>query len=287
MNTLSRCLIIVCLYTMCASACSKDEPTATPVPPIPVVPVVVSAAVSTFVPQTATAGDPVRITGVKFTGATVVMIGNAPAQSFQVISDTEILAYVANAGASSGKVSVTAPVGSAEATGFTYYTPQQSTLTGSVTYASLYTNSTALPFDSSKLKSFVVSETMSFFIRNINPNDDQRNLTSFTANIKPDIRSRYVDSANFVILTGVVNQDMTPVIGMYGASYNFTSNASARSSVFARVVGETITIPSQYPVNGYVNISGSGVIKNGVVVSLDFVIDDAHGNSKRGTLKNP
>jgi hypothetical protein len=149
------------------------------------------------------------------------------------------------------------------------------------------TNTTAQPFDSSKLKSFVVSETMSFFIRKINPNDDQRNLTSFTANIKPDIRSRYVDSADFVILTGVINQDMTPITGIYGASYNFTSSASARSSVFARVVGETITVPSQYPVNGYVNITGSGVIKNGVVVSMNYVIDDSHGNSKKGALKNP
>lgn len=281
-------LLAVCVYILCAVACSKgDDPT--PTPPLPVPPPVapVSTAVSSFIPQTATAGDLIRISGKNLTGATAVMIGNIAAQSFQVVSDTVILAYVANAGTSSGKVAVTAPAGNADAAGFTYYTPQLSTLTGSVTYATVYSNTTTQPFDSSKLKSFVVPETISFFIRKINPNDDQRNLTSFLANAKSDYRSRYVDSPNFVILTGAVNQDMAPIIGIYGASYNFTSTASARSSVFAKVVDETITIPSQYPVNGYVTISGSGVIKNGIVVSMNFVTDDAHGNSKRGALIKP
>jgi hypothetical protein len=293
MNTFNKYLVALCLYALCAAACSKDEQVATPVVQPPPVPVVVNTSLTSFVPATATAGDPVKITGNKFTGATAVMIGNTPAQSFQVVSDTEIMAYVANGGASSGKVSVTAPAGNAEAAGFIYYTPQQSTLAGSVTYASVYAGTSAHPysppFDSSKLKSFVVPETISFVIRTINPNDEQRNLTSFFANVKADYRSRFADSANYnyVILTGAVNQDMSPVIGAYGAAYTFTSSATARSSVFAKVEGETITIPTQYPVNGYVSINGSGVIKNGIVVSLSYSIDDGHGSSKRATMVKP
>jgi hypothetical protein len=280
MKAFSKCIVLVCLYVLCTTACSKDEPA--PAPPVPVI----TTGITSFVPATATAGDLVKITGTKLTGATAVTIGNTPAQSFQVISDTVIMAYVANAGSASGKVSVTAPAGTAEAEGFTYYTPQQSTLTGLMTYASVYFNGIP-PFDSSKLKTFVVPETISFLIRRINPNDQIRNLTTFFASAKPDIRSHYADSANYVILSGVVAQDMDPVIGIHGGCYNLTSNAPPRSSVFARVVGETITIPHQAPLDGYVNISGSGVIKNGVVVSLDYVIDDSHGDSKRGLMVKP
>jgi hypothetical protein len=121
MKALNKCFATLCLYAFCAAACSKDDPAVIPTPPVPAVAI---ASVSSFVPATATAGDPIKITGTKFTGATVVMIGNMPAQSFQVISDTEIMAYVANAGASSGKVAVTAPAGNADAAGFTYYTHQ-------------------------------------------------------------------------------------------------------------------------------------------------------------------
>jgi hypothetical protein len=284
MSTFNKCLLAVCLYAFCAAACSKGDDQGSTQPPVPVPPVITFTSIASFVPATATAGDPVKITGTKFTGATSVIIGNVAAQSFQVISDTVIMAYVANAGASSGKVSVVVPSATADATGFVYYTPQQSTLAGSISYATLAITTVMPPFDSSKMKTFVVPETVSLAVRNINPNDNERNLTAFFANGKAPIRSRYVDSPNFVILTGVVAQNPKTINGFGGESYSFSATAPAMSSIFARVTGETITIPYQTPSNGYVYITGTGVLKNGVVVSLDFVIDDNHGNSKRGSL---
>lgn len=278
----TRFWILPALAAIQFCACQKsDDPTPAPPPPV------INAAVSSFVPKTATAGDVIRISGVKFTGATAVTIGNTAAQSFQVISDTVIMAYV-SAGASSGNVSVTAPTGNADATGFVYYTPQQSTLTGTMMYATLSSQATAMPtLDSSKFKSFTVQETISFRVRNINPNDVERNVAALFAGVKM-YKSRFVDSPNYVILSSVISQDPKPINGYGGELNSFTANSpSLYGSVFAKVVGETITIPSQTPINGYIFISGSGVIKNGVVVSLDYVIDDSHGNSKRGLVIKP
>ncbi len=71
-----------------------------------------------FLPTTAGTGSTVTITGYYFTGATAVSFGGTPAQSFTVISPTQINAVVGTG--SSGDVVVTTPQGTATASGFIY-----------------------------------------------------------------------------------------------------------------------------------------------------------------------
>jgi uncharacterized delta-60 repeat protein len=73
-----------------------------------------------FSPSSATVGEAVTIMGTNFTGATSVIIGGVAVQSFVVVSETEIIATVAN-GSSSGTVSVTTAGGTATAGGFSFY----------------------------------------------------------------------------------------------------------------------------------------------------------------------
>lgn len=73
--------------------------------------------VSTFSPAAGSVGDTVTILGSGFTGATAVKFGSTPATEFTVDSDTQISAKVP-AGAHTGPISVTVPVGTATATDF-------------------------------------------------------------------------------------------------------------------------------------------------------------------------
>jgi hypothetical protein len=286
MNTLSKYLTAICLYALCASACSKDDQ-----PSTPPAPVIVNTSLTSFVPGTATAGDPIKITGNKFTGATAVMIGNTPAQSFQVISDTVIMAYVATTGVSSGKIAVTTPLGKAETAGFTYYTPVSYSLSGTTRYASLdkfYSRPQGgYEVDSSDYKTYDRAENCTITIRQINPNDVDRNASAtefFSTASTYKVRSRYTDSANYVILSGVVDEATHGITGIvYGQAYSFTNTSREWSSVFARIEGSVITIPRQFPLNGYVYITGSGELKNGVL-KLNYFMDDTRGNSKTGNL---
>ncbi len=87
--------------------------------------------ITTFIPASATAGTVVTITGTNFTGTTAVNFAGVPAVSFTVVSSTTITA-VAPSGPS-GTISVTAPGGTANASGYSSlptinaFTPLQGT----------------------------------------------------------------------------------------------------------------------------------------------------------------
>ena len=75
--------------------------------------------ISSFSPTTAAWGASVTITGYSFTGATAVSFGSYPAQSFNVYSDTQIVATVGSSG-SSGSITVTNNYGTGTLPGFTF-----------------------------------------------------------------------------------------------------------------------------------------------------------------------
>jgi outer membrane protein OmpA-like peptidoglycan-associated protein/LysM repeat protein len=71
-----------------------------------------------FTPETAGKGKTVTISGNHFEGTTVVSFGGVQAQSFQVISDTEIQAVLGSG--ASGTVEISSPDGSAQKDYFNY-----------------------------------------------------------------------------------------------------------------------------------------------------------------------
>jgi photosystem II stability/assembly factor-like uncharacterized protein len=77
--------------------------------------------IQSFAPAIAESGTTVTITGNNFTGTTAVLFGNQPASSFSVLSPTSISAIVG--GGSTGSVTVTNLVGSAERPGFSFGFP--------------------------------------------------------------------------------------------------------------------------------------------------------------------
>jgi hypothetical protein len=74
----------------------------------------VGPVINTFTPNAGKPGDPVTISGVRFTGATSVTFNGAPA-AFNVDSDIQITATVPSDG-TSGTISVTTPDGTATST---------------------------------------------------------------------------------------------------------------------------------------------------------------------------
>ena len=79
-------------------------------------------AINSFNPVSAAIGTTININGLGFTGATGVSFGVTKAQSFKVISDTQILAVVA-AGTSGSITVTTASGGTLSLPGFTYIAP--------------------------------------------------------------------------------------------------------------------------------------------------------------------
>ena len=77
-------------------------------------------SIVSVVPAFGSSGSTIKISGYKFTGATGVSFGGMPASSFDVKSDTVIIAVVASG--TSGDVTVTTPNGSASQPGFIYST---------------------------------------------------------------------------------------------------------------------------------------------------------------------
>ena len=76
-----------------------------------------------FTPTTAASGATVTINGTNLTGATAVTFGGVAAESYTVVSATQITAVVASGGAS-GMIAVTTPGGSANsASAFTFTPP--------------------------------------------------------------------------------------------------------------------------------------------------------------------
>ncbi len=79
-------------------------------------------AISSFTPVSGSVGMAVTITGTNLTGATAVAFNGTPASSFTVVSATQITAVVP-VGATTGKVTVTTPGGTATSSGSFTVTP--------------------------------------------------------------------------------------------------------------------------------------------------------------------
>jgi hypothetical protein len=84
--------------------------------------IVPTPAITGISPASATEGETVTITGTNFTNTSSVSFGGTAATSITVVSPTEIKAIV-GAG-STGNVSVTTPIGTANISGFTYVLPK-------------------------------------------------------------------------------------------------------------------------------------------------------------------
>jgi hypothetical protein len=78
--------------------------------------------VSSFTPTSSTGSDTITITGTGFIGVSAVSFGATAAQTFTVVSSTQIRAVVSNRG-SSGAVRVTTLGGAASLAGFTFLAP--------------------------------------------------------------------------------------------------------------------------------------------------------------------
>ncbi len=125
-------------------------------------------SISSFAPTSAPGGATITITGTNFTNATAVSFGGTPATSFNVVSPTSITAVVAASG-SSGNVTVTAPGGTATASGFTFFPlptigsflPTNATQGATVTLTGTnFSGATAVSFGGTAATSFnVVSPT--------------------------------------------------------------------------------------------------------------------------------
>jgi hypothetical protein len=74
--------------------------------------------ISSFTPTSGNTGNTITIYGSNLTGATAVSFGGTAAQSFSVVSSTQINAVLGNG--SSGNVNVTTPGGTASLSGFTF-----------------------------------------------------------------------------------------------------------------------------------------------------------------------
>jgi hypothetical protein len=88
--------------TLWLASCKKDDPTVTPGPP----------GINSFSPTSGVPGTTVTVTGLNFTGATAVLLAaNTPA-TFTLVSSTS-LTFIVPAGAASGTIAISTPVGTA------------------------------------------------------------------------------------------------------------------------------------------------------------------------------
>lgn len=253
----AACMVLV----VCVMGCTKGSG------PDPVLPTILS-----FAPKTATLGDPVKISGKNFTGANSVTFGAAAAQSFTVVSDSVIMAYVGNG--SSGAVTVTLPSGKMEFAGFTYYVPQEFNLAGTVRWSSLGTYPAR---DSSGYVFKDAVETGTLAIRKINVYDTPRIRTSISPGnmyISP-----YVNDPAYVILSGLVDDSYQ--LRSYGNPVpGFKLSSTSTISVFAKIQDTLIIIPEQGPVFP-ITVKGSGVLKNG---KLTLQINSDYRHEAKNTI---
>jgi len=123
--------------------------------------------ISSFNPTSGAVGTAVTITGTNFTGATAVKFNSTAASSFTVNSDTQITATVAS-GSTTGKITVTAPNGTAtSATNFTVIVPAPTITsfnpttgaagTSVVITGTNFTGATAVKFNGTAATTFTVN----------------------------------------------------------------------------------------------------------------------------------
>ncbi|GGB24958.1 hypothetical protein GCM10011511_56130 [Puia dinghuensis] len=123
--------------------------------------------ISGFSPDSGSAGTVVTISGKHFTGTTAVRFGSTAAASFTIASDSSIRATVGFG--SSGSITVTTPVGSTSAAGFTYipaagpthishFTPTSAATGATVDiFGSSFTGTSFVSFGGVSARSFTVA----------------------------------------------------------------------------------------------------------------------------------
>ena len=126
-----------------------------------------SPIISSFLPTSAAQGDTVIISGSNLTDADVVSFGGTDADTFNIVSDTEILAIIGEG--SSGDVLVTTLGGTATEAGFEFipapvissFSPTSAPEGGTVSIIGInFTNASAVSFGGTDASSFsVVSNT--------------------------------------------------------------------------------------------------------------------------------
>lgn len=102
----------------------QEERGANPYDPNTPVTVSQMPKIESFSPTEGGPGDEIHIFGVNFSTATAVAFGGKAAESFEIVSDTEITAVVSQYGAT-GKVAVTNHKGTKELEGFVFIKPQE------------------------------------------------------------------------------------------------------------------------------------------------------------------
>jgi len=219
-----------------------------------------------FSPLTATNGDPVKIVGVHLSNPSNISFGGRAASTFKTISDSILIATF-DMGAS-GNIIVTTNGGKNEIAGFKYYTAPTFQLQGNCIYLYTFYAPTI-----TVLKDTI--ESCSLQLLHMNPIDSIKNYFDFTSgNIKFNI-SPYVDSPNYVRLSGLIND----------ANYNslFTFQNGSNNILYAKLIDTALTIPKQYPYSGSSQaVSGSGSLVNNKL-TLNYT-SDYRGYVKKCTL---
>jgi len=203
--------------------------------------------IATFKPALANSGATVTITGTNFTGATAVSFGGTPAASFTVNSATSITATVGQG--ASGNVSVTTPIATGTAAGFTFlpaatiasFTPVAAAPGKTVTITGTnFTGATAVSFGGINAKSFTVvsATTITAVVDNV----------AASGNISVTVPGGIVNHAGFVYAPAPLITSYIPVSGPVGTTVtitgnNFNVNAAANIVYFgaAQAVVQTAT----------------------------------------------
>jgi len=205
--------------------------------------------VSSFTPASGLEGASVTITGSQFTGATSVMFNNTAASIFTVDSDTQIQANVP-AGATAGKISVTAPTGiGISASDFTVLQPPP-------TIASF--NPT------SGLAGIEVTITGTNFINVSSVKFNNVNAASFTTDSQTLLRATVSASAT----TGKIS--VTTPGGTAASVDDFTVPPPAIASFnpASGVVGSEVTITGS-------NFTGASNVKFNTTTAPTYVVESA------------
>jgi hypothetical protein len=223
-------------------------------------------------PKTVTGGDPVKINGGNLRFVTEIKFNGIAAQSFSLISDAQIIAYVSP----NTPVTTTPYQGMITARdngpatfdiGVTYYIPQQFQLSGTATYTPA----------GGLVQS--MTDTGSVKIMQLNSVDTIKNSYLCCNAAGTKYMNPYADSANYVRLTGIQFDTRTGITQSTYLSFSLLKN----SVVYAKLQDTNLIIPQQVPLLGSaVTIKGNGSLANNKL-TLNYT-SELNGNIKTSKL---
>ena len=167
-------------------------------------------SIQSFSPNMASTGTAITISGSGFLGTTSVSFGTSLAQSFTVISDTEIVAIVS--GGASGDISISTPTGKASLGGFVFLDkPVISYLPVSTPKKTIVNNNTIHSFTHSGIRIATLLATLSNLTISsgtLNPSFDP-SITEYTDTVSNATTSVTVTPDN----TGTASKDIPLNVG--------------------------------------------------------------------------